>query len=327
MRRAGRTALAKRRPPLRSTAKWRALMNPPSQPKYATPEPGDTLVSANWAGYGPPSDWSAIQIRPQSVEPVAALDGCEAAVREAIEAARACRIGWGNLDGNGYLTAYAAIDPVTRRGYVEVWDNEFLSSTALTAVITVRRALREVLEAEHARLCELGGMTEVELSFKFDIPIEMPPRRKNAKARRGRPARADVPKLTAQLKRLLSSLNGLDDPSRDEAPVRRAMTLAAKLTAARSPLRLITETRNLQGAGFTVTADVERRLVASDQVLFEWQFQLAGESAQYLTGLLLTGDSDPPVSYCVLRYLGLEPDEYSGFPSDWSEVLDVLGDE
>ena len=104
----------------------------------------------------------------------------------------------------------------------------------------------------------------------------------------------------------------------------------AKTLAAFGPLEVVTECRDFDGFGYTITATAHRTFRAGDRVIAEWSFKVSGTGQQFGTGLWLDKDEGLPFPPPVFEILCEHPEEFDlgNFPSDWWEALAILeGDE
>jgi len=282
-------------------------------------------------------DWIGLVLYADGAAPISdALEHEHAdAVRELLAVSPLARVGAACSERAVAITAYAAVDPVSRNGYLEVWiDGQDTPewSDGVSEVVSLRRLLRDALRTVDQEALDLQGADpEGPLEIDFSIPKEMPPRtRRAAKGKRAK-GRIDSKRLTraqAQLKvRELLARAALVRYSNDEDE-HAVVAVADELRRGGYEPRIDTRCSNFElTGGYCVTAEVVRRFYFGKLLVGEWSFPLDGEGSLFSTGLMLQRDCEnPPVDGDLIERMGVDFDEYGDFPCSWDEAWERFGD-
>lgn len=321
----------------------------PTYDPYAVPGPSDDVVRVEFPeDASAPGDWvglvlyedGAAPIEPEeegSIEPGPHTpEGGRLrhirARRELLALSRPARVGSASCCGAVDITAYAAVDPETRVGYVEVWiinQDRPVRARGVCDVVTLRRLLREALQEVDDEAVGIQGVDPTDLEIEFHIPKEMPPRRSGAKKSR----KANAPLTLPRAKRLVRELMArgtLTSPEPygdiDEAGAQRVADLVKRLRRGGYPPRLETRCHDYEYGNFSVGAMAERRLYFGRIPAGRWEFSISGEAHQFMTGLMIETDTQIPILPEELFFtLRVDFDDYGDFPATWDEVLERSG--
>ena len=186
----------------------------PRYDPYEEPHADDQVVRVEF-----PDDvtnWTGLVLYADGAAPISdeLEDEHADAIRELLAASPLARVGVAWSSRAVGITAYAAVDPASRNGYLEVWIDGHETpewSDAVSKVVSLRALLRDALTTLDQEALDLHGANgEEPLEIEFSIPNEMPPRRKKAakkKPAKTKAAKAKAAKLTRpQAKRLLREL-------------------------------------------------------------------------------------------------------------------------